>query len=116
MIKKQQAFTLLLLVTLCSATLAAEPATVTTPGAVAPTVAKKTTTTTTDTTYADTVQTDDVQPAVTKDPYEGFNRAMFTFNDKLDKFIMKPIATAYNAIMPRPLNQGIHNFYNNIGT
>lgn len=51
-----------------------------------------------------------------KDPYQGFNRAMFTFNDKLDQFILKPIATFYNKIMPKPLNQGVHNFYNNINT
>lgn len=49
------------------------------------------------------------------DPYERFNRAMFTFNDKIDTYLLKPIATAYNAIMPKPLNAGIHNFFNNIG-
>lgn len=54
------------------------------------------------------------QPEV-KDPHEGFNRAMFTFNEKLDKFVLKPIATVYNAIMPKPLNEGVHNFFLNIG-
>lgn len=57
---------------------------------------------------------DEPAPAPVNDPYEGFNRAMFTFNDKIDKFIMKPIARAYNAVMPRPLNQGIHNVFMNI--
>lgn len=51
-----------------------------------------------------------------QDPYEGFNRAMFTFNDKLDIYLLKPVATFYNKIMPRPLNQGVHNFFNNINT
>ena len=51
----------------------------------------------------------------TKDPFEKFNRPMFSFNEKLDKFILKPIATLYNAIMPRPLNEGVHNFFLNIG-
>ncbi len=65
---------------------------------------------------AQTPADDDAVPApVVKDPYEGFNRAMFTFNDKLDTYIMKPIARAYNAIMPRPLNDGVHNFFTNIG-
>ncbi|RDI41710.1 MlaA family lipoprotein [Aquicella lusitana] len=50
-----------------------------------------------------------------KDPLERFNRVMFTFNDKLDQFILKPVATVYNKIMPKPLNKGIHNFFNNIG-
>lgn len=59
---------------------------------------------------------DEPEPAVEKDPYEGFNRAMFTFNEKLDKFILKPVARAYNAIMPRPLNEGVHNFFVNINS
>ena|SRR3990167_7368650 len=49
------------------------------------------------------------------DPFEPLNRAMFTFNDKLDLYFLKPIATIYNKIMPKPLNKGIHNFFNNIG-
>lgn len=55
-------------------------------------------------------------PVIQKDPFEGFNRAMFTFNDKLDIYLLKPIATLYNKIMPRPLNQGIHNVFFNINT
>lgn len=55
------------------------------------------------------------EQTVTKDPYEGFNRAMFSFNETIDKYLMKPISRFYNAIMPKPLNQGIHNFFNNLG-
>lgn len=51
---------------------------------------------------------------INKDPYEKFNRAMFSFNDNIDTYIMKPVATFYNTIMPRPLNEGVHNFFNNI--
>src|SRR5579883_714561 len=54
--------------------------------------------------------------ASTDDPYEGFNRAMFSFNEKLDKYILKPVATFYNDVMPKPLNEGVHNFFNNINT
>lgn len=50
-----------------------------------------------------------------KDPLVRFNRAMFSFNDALDKIIIKPIATLYNKIIPRPLNLGINNFFNNLG-
>lgn len=49
-----------------------------------------------------------------KDPLEGFNRAMFQFNDWIDTYFMKPVSALYNKIMPRPLNQGIHNFFNNV--
>jgi phospholipid-binding lipoprotein MlaA len=55
-----------------------------------------------------------VASLVTKDPYEGFNRAMFKFNDFIDTYFMKPIATVYNKVLPTPLNQGIHNVFNNI--
>lgn len=59
---------------------------------------------------------DDLDEAANvKDPLEGFNRVMFTFNDKLDIYLIKPVAQFYNAIMPKPLNQGIHNFFNNLG-
>lgn len=49
-----------------------------------------------------------------KDPSENFNRAMFTFNEYFDKYMLKPTATLYNKVMPRPLNEGLHNAYNNI--
>lgn len=64
--------------------------------------------------YADDVSPPDVFVDPIHDPYEGFNRPMFSFNDKLDTYVLKPVATVYNAIMPRPLNQGIHNFFNNL--
>ena len=50
------------------------------------------------------------------DPYEKFNRSMFSFNEKLDQYVLKPVATFYNLIMPRPLNEGVHNFFVNIDT
>jgi ABC-type transporter lipoprotein component MlaA len=30
-----------------------------------------------------------------KDPYEKFNRQMFAFNDAVDRYALKPAATAY---------------------
>lgn len=50
-----------------------------------------------------------------KDPLERVNRPIFIFNDKLDTYLIKPIAEIYNAIMPKPLNKGVHNFFNNLG-
>jgi phospholipid-binding lipoprotein MlaA len=51
----------------------------------------------------------------TRDPLEKFNRGIFTFNDKVDTYVLKPIATFYNTIMPKPLNEGIHNAFSNVG-
>lgn len=49
-----------------------------------------------------------------KDPIEGFNRAMFGFNEGLDKVIIKPVATGYEAVLPRPIQTGVANFFSNI--
>ncbi len=50
------------------------------------------------------------------DPYEHFNRAMFQFNEVVDKLVMRPVATLYIKIVPKPLSKGLSNFYNNIDT
>ncbi|OGT65579.1 MAG: hypothetical protein A3J38_04115 [Gammaproteobacteria bacterium RIFCSPHIGHO2_12_FULL_45_9] len=55
-----------------------------------------------------------VKPTNPQDPYESVNRKIFNFNDALDRAILKPVATFYNKVMPRPLNRGVHNFFNNI--
>ncbi len=49
-----------------------------------------------------------------RDPLEGFNRAMYSFNDTLDKALIKPLAKGYNAIVPAPVNKGVTNFFNNL--
>lgn len=48
------------------------------------------------------------------DPFESYNRAMFSFNDTLDEYILKPVAEGYDAILPRPAKTGVSNFFNNI--
>jgi len=63
--------------------------------------------------FAGTSQTFAANP---DDPYEPFNRVMFRFNDTLDRFVLKPIATLYNKITPKPLAAGLTNFYNNVDT
>lgn len=50
-----------------------------------------------------------------KDPYEGFNRAMFTFNDKVDQVALKPVATVYQKVLPSFVQTGVGNFFGNIG-
>lgn len=48
------------------------------------------------------------------DPFEPYNREVFRFNYHFDKAVLKPVAELYNKIIPKPLNQGIHNFFLNI--
>ena len=49
-----------------------------------------------------------------RDPFENYNRAVFTFNDALDRAILKPLGEGYNAVVPQPVNRGITNFFNNL--
>ncbi len=49
-----------------------------------------------------------------RDPIEGLNRAVFKFNDKFDQYLLKPVAKGYQAVLPRILNDGVTNFFNNL--
>ena len=49
------------------------------------------------------------------DPWESFNRPVFTFNDTLDTYALKPVAKGYQAVTPQIVEDGVHNVFNNIG-
>jgi phospholipid-binding lipoprotein MlaA len=49
------------------------------------------------------------------DPLEGFNRAMFEFNDTVDKAALKPAAQAYQKVLPNFVQTGVGNFFGNLG-
>jgi len=49
-----------------------------------------------------------------KDPIEGFNRAMYGFNDAVDSVLIKPVAKGYDAVLPDPVRTGVTNFFGNI--
>lgn len=48
------------------------------------------------------------------DPLMGFNRAMFAFNDVSYRYVMIPVAKAYNHTLPQPVRSGVSNFFANI--
>lgn len=48
------------------------------------------------------------------DPYENFNRSIFSFNDVLDTYFLVPVSKFYNKVMPKPLNRGIYNAFSNL--
>ncbi|MDE2260843.1 MAG: VacJ family lipoprotein [Betaproteobacteria bacterium] len=50
-----------------------------------------------------------------RDPMESYNRAMYSFNDTLDRAVLQPVARGYVAITPDLVRTGISNFFNNIG-
>ncbi|SEJ06578.1 MULTISPECIES: VacJ family lipoprotein [unclassified Variovorax] len=49
------------------------------------------------------------------DPFEPFNRGVFTFNDKLDQAVLVPVSTAYVNVLPSMVRTGVNNFFGNIG-
>jgi phospholipid-binding lipoprotein MlaA len=49
-----------------------------------------------------------------KDPLEPFNRSVTSFNDGLDKVVLKPVATAYVAVTPTVVRSGVTNFFSNL--
>lgn len=52
---------------------------------------------------------------VKRDPLEPINRAVYSFNDIADKAVIKPVATAYQDIVPSPVRTGVTNFFSNLG-
>ncbi len=56
------------------------------------------------------------QPAPSvPDPLEGWNRAMFEFNDRLYFWVLKPVAQGYKAVVPETVRVGVKNFFTNLG-
>jgi phospholipid-binding lipoprotein MlaA len=52
------------------------------------------------------------QPNV--DPWESFNRKMFSFNDSLDQAVLKPVARTYVEVTPQFIRKGVSNFFGNL--
>lgn len=50
------------------------------------------------------------------DPLEPLNRAIFSFNLGLDKALLRPLAAAYNTVLPDPVRDGVRNFLSNLRT
>jgi phospholipid-binding lipoprotein MlaA len=55
------------------------------------------------------------QAASEGDPLESVNRAVFSFNEVLDKYFLKPVAQGYQAITPDPVEESVHNVFRNLG-
>lgn len=49
-----------------------------------------------------------------KDTFEGYNRAMFSFNEGFDDYVFKPVAKGYTKVVPEPARDGVTNFFGNI--
>ena len=49
------------------------------------------------------------------DPMESINYRVFEFNSGVDRFVLKPVAQGYAAVVPPPVQTGIHNAIDNLG-
>lgn len=54
-------------------------------------------------------------PSKNPDPWEGFNRKVFTFNEAADKYLLTPVAKSYRAVTPDPVEEGVSNMFDNLG-
>ena len=50
----------------------------------------------------------------THDPLESMNRSVFSFNEKADKYVLKPVAVGYKTIAPEIVEVGAENFFSNL--
>ena len=55
-----------------------------------------------------------VQSPDERDPYESYNRAMYQFNDTVDRAVLKPVAKGYDAVVPDAISWGVSNFFSNL--
>ena len=52
-------------------------------------------------------------PGARLDPWENWNRKVFSFNEGLDQYFLKPVATAYTKVLPQFVRRGVTNFFSN---
>jgi phospholipid-binding lipoprotein MlaA len=49
-----------------------------------------------------------------RDPWQGYNRAMYKFNTDFDNAFIKPAAQAYRYVTPEPVDRSVTNFFDNV--
>jgi phospholipid-binding lipoprotein MlaA len=49
-----------------------------------------------------------------RDPFEGWNRGVYKFNDKFDDYLARPVAETYEDWVPREVRNRVRNFFGNL--
>ncbi len=49
-----------------------------------------------------------------RDPFEGWNRGVYKFNDKVDDYLLRPVAETYQDWVPREVRDRVRNFFGNL--
>ena len=50
-----------------------------------------------------------------RDPWESFNRGVYSFNEATDKYFFDHVAKGYDTITPDFIDNGVTNFFSNLG-
>jgi phospholipid-binding lipoprotein MlaA len=50
------------------------------------------------------------------DPWVTMNRGIFAFNETLDRYLIEPVATGWDFVVPHQVQRGLANFFANIAT
>jgi phospholipid-binding lipoprotein MlaA len=48
------------------------------------------------------------------DPWEGPNRAIFAFNEGVDRYVLEPVAVGWDFVLPQRAQWGVTNFFDNL--
>jgi phospholipid-binding lipoprotein MlaA len=56
-----------------------------------------------------------VYPPAKDDPWERFNRRVYSLNQGLDRAVIRPVAMGYSRLLPKPLRLAIHHVLGNLG-
>jgi len=62
----------------------------------------------------DPFATSETEELAEYDPLESYNVLVFEFNYKVDQYVLKPVATGYNFVVPNIVQKGIKNAIQNI--
>lgn len=52
-------------------------------------------------------------PSNPQDPFESINRKIYTFNDTLDLYVLRPVAKGYRKVTPDPVALSVGRFFDN---
>ena len=52
-------------------------------------------------------------PGARLDPWENWNRKVFSFNEKLDEYFLRPVATGYAKVVPQFVRRSVNNVFAN---
>jgi hypothetical protein len=48
------------------------------------------------------------------DPWEGYNRRIYKFNNSVDKYVIRPLAIGYDKVTPASVQTGVVNFFSGL--